>query len=118
VTLPLPWTTSGPVGSQWTQSFDFPTTDLSTLTFEFVLRTSAQQAGTPAARVSSTGATASGYITVTPSAGTVMVVLSPTATGALTPGQNYALALWADPGLSDATVWVEGIFTAKAVAAP
>lgn len=118
MTLPLPWTTSSPVGSQWQQSFGFPTTNLSTYTWTFVLRTNAQQTGTPAARISSTGATSSGYITVNATAGTVLTVLSPTATAALIPGQAYALTLWADPGLSDATAWVTGLFTATAAAAP
>jgi hypothetical protein len=118
VTLPLPWTTSSPVGSQWQQQFDFPTTNISTYTWEFVLRTSAQQTGTPAAKVTSSGQTSAGYITVNATAGTVLVVLSSTATGTLTPGTTYALALWADPGLSDPTVWVDGFFTARPVAAP
>lgn len=118
MTLPLPWTTSGPVGSEWIQSFDFPTTNISTMTFELVLRTSAQQTGTPAAKISSTAATASGYITVTPSTGTVLAVLSPTATGSLAPGETYALALWSDVGLPTQLVWVRGLFTATPVAAP
>jgi hypothetical protein len=118
VDLPLPWTTSGPVGSQWTQSFGFPTTDISTYTWTLVLRSSTRQTGTPAARITSTGATASGYITVDTTARTVLAVLSPTATAALAADETYALALWADPSLSDATTWVRGLFTATAVAAP
>lgn len=118
MTLPLPWTTSGPAGSQWKQQFDFPDTDISTYTWTLVLRTSTKQSGTPIARITSTAATASGYITVNAAAGTVLAVLSPTATAALAPGETYALALWADPGLSDATTWVSGLFTATPVAAP
>ncbi|MHA6764699.1 hypothetical protein [Streptacidiphilus sp. PAMC 29251] len=118
MTLPLPWTTSSPVGSQWKQSFGFPTTDISTYTWTLTLRTSTRQAGTPITRISSTSATASGYITVDTAARTVMAVLSATATASLAPGETYALALWADPSLSDATTWVRGLFTATPVAAP
>lgn len=116
--LPQPWTTSSPVGSQWQQQFGFPTTDISTYTWTLTLRTSAQQTGTPAARITSTGATASGYITVNAAARTVMAVLTPAATAALAADETYALALWADPGLSDATTWVRGLFAATPVAAP
>lgn len=117
MTLPLPWSTNGPVGSQWDQQFSFPSIDISTYTWEFVLRTSTQQTGTPAVKVTET-AGASGYITADPVARTVMVVLSPTATATLNAGATYALALWSDVDLPDEKTWVRGTFTALPVAAP
>lgn len=115
--LPVPWTTSCAVGSEWTQRFTFPTTDISTYTWELVLRTDATQSGTPAAKITQT-AGADGYITVDTLNGYVTAVLSPTATAALTPDQTYAISLWSDVDLADQTCWARGAFTALSTAQP
>lgn len=121
MTLPLPWTASSPQGSQWT--YTFTTTNglpasITGKTFELVLRPDPRSTGTPSAVINSSAPTGQGSITINTSAVTVTAVLSPTATSALQADTTYAATLWMDPGLTDATALVVGLFTIRAAAAP
>lgn len=122
MTLPLVWTTSGPVGNLWDATFQFlndddTPMDITTKTFQLVLRTTTRKPGTPAAVINSSGATSQGYITVTTATSTVLCVLTPAATAALTPGSVYDLALIMNPDLPDQEAMVRGLFTASPIAA-
>ena len=117
------WAANATAGSQWVQTFtlqndDGSLMDITTKVFEFVVRASATDASpTPLIKVSSSGATSQGYITVTPDSSSLQVVLSPTATAAI-PSSGCWHGLWMDPGLSDATVIVTGPFFCQAAATP
>jgi len=121
MSFPLPFTTLVPAGSQWTYVFTTANglpASIAGKVFELVLRDAPASTGTPAATVSSTAPTSSGSVTVNTGAVTVTAVLSPTATTALTPGSTYALTLWMDPGDTDATAVVVGLFYVQPAAAP
>jgi hypothetical protein len=109
-------------GSQWSEGYTFyndddTLMDLSTKTFEFVVRPTVADVTEPAQiAVTSTGATGQGYITVTLATSTVLVVLSDSATALL--GQSTRpYALWMDPGGSDQTAVVVGLMNSRQVAA-
>ena len=68
-------------------------------------------------KVTSSGATAQGYITINTAASSVMVVLSPTATAAL-PAIGPWHTLWMDPGLPDQTKELTGPFFCQPAPAP
>lgn len=109
-------------GSQWVQTYTLQNDDgslmnITSKTFEFVVRPSTSDKTQPAMiAVNSTAANAQGYITVTTATATLQVVLSPTATALL--GQAaYPYSLWMDPGLPDATDLVVGTFFCQLVAA-
>lgn len=122
-TLPIPWATSCPRGSEWIQAFqllndDGSNMDISTSTFEFVLRDAATSTGTPAAIITTAMSTALGQITVDTGTATITAVLTPTATKALAAADTYALALWLNPGQPSATALVLGGFYVQPAAAP
>lgn len=111
------------VGSQWSQAYTFQNADgslidLTTKTFEFVVRTDPSEltATTPLIKVTTTSGT-QGVITVNTSTATATVTLSPTATAVLAQ-QAYPYSLWMDPGLTDATAWVTGTVFAFLIAVP
>lgn len=110
-------------GSQWTQGYLLQNDDGSILniagaTFEFVIRPNSADTTTPAlVAVNSTASTVQGYITVTVATATLIVVLSPTATGLL--GQSaYPYSLWINPGTVNATDLVTGTSFCKLVPLP
>lgn len=105
--------TSLAAGSQWTCGYQLVNDDntlfnISGATFEFVIRPTASDITAPAlVTVNSTAATTQGYITVTVSTATLLVVLSPTATALL--GQStFPYSLWMNPGTPSATDLVAG----------
>lgn len=110
-------------GSQWRTAYqlqneDRTVFDITGATFEFVIRpTAGGSAAPPLVSVSSTGATAQGYITVTVPTATLLVVLSPTAT-ALLSQSGYPYALWMNPGTPSATDLVSGTSFCTLVALP
>lgn len=121
--MPQLWAANGSAGSQWVQSFTL-TNDDGTLmnivgkAFEFVIRASATDTSpTPLAKVSSSAATAQGYITVTTATSSVQVVLSPTTTAGI-PSAGPWHALWMDPGLADQTEILYGPFYCQAAPTP
>jgi hypothetical protein len=109
------WAANATSGSQWVTSFtlqndDGTLMDITSKTFEFVVRASATDTSpTPLVKVTSTGATSQGSVTVTTAGSTVQVVLAPTATAGI-PATGAWHSLWMDPGLSDATVVLSGPF--------
>lgn len=122
-TLPNLINFTAAAGSQWTQGYQL-TNDDSTLfnitgaTFEFVIRPNAANTTSPAlVSVNSTASTVQGYITVTVSTATLLVVLSPTATALLGEGA-YPYALWMNPGTASATDLVGGTSFCKLVPLP
>jgi hypothetical protein len=120
--LPNRLNTTSAAGSQWAWSYQLQNDDTTLMnitgkSFEFVIRPTVADVTEPALiAVNSTASNAQGYITVTPSTSTVLVVLSPTAT-ALIGANSYPYALWMDPGLPDATNLVGGTFFSSLVAA-
>ncbi|MGW3196328.1 hypothetical protein ACWDBD_17415 [Streptomyces sp. NPDC001118] len=121
--MPQLWAANAVSGSQWVTSFtltndDGSRMDITGKTFEFVVRASATDtSATPLAKVTSSSATAQGYITVTTVTSTVQVVLSPTATTGI-PATGPWHWLWMDPGLADQTEVLSGPFYCQFAAAP
>lgn len=120
-TVPAMWTTFAVPGSQWVYSFQLQNDDgtlmnITNKTFELVVRTSSR-ASSPVFTVTTTSG-ANGQITVNTATSTIQVVASPTATALLTGTDVYAVALWMDPNLTDATALLTGTMTARVVAAP
>lgn len=121
--LPKLWAANATAGSQWVTSFTLQDDDGSLMNitnkvFEFEVRASIiDTSPTPLAKITSTGATAQGYITVSTATSSVQVVLSPTATAGIPPIGPWH-ALWMDPGLPDATTVVHGPFYCQATVAP
>lgn len=121
-TLPLPFTTQTYPGSQWTTTFQFLNADgslmsISGFTYQMVIRTSTENTGAPAVVVSSSASTSSGSIVISLATSSISVTLTPTATASLAAGESYALAVWQDPDLSDATAVVVGSMYVTPVAA-
>ncbi|NUR02468.1 MAG: hypothetical protein HOY79_39825 [Streptomyces sp.] len=121
--MPQLWAANAVSGSQWVQTFTL-TNDDGTLmnivgkAFEFVVRASATDTSpTPLAKVTSNGATAQGYITVTAASSTVQVVLMPTATASI-PATGPWHALWMDSGLADQTELLYGPFYCQPAPTP
>lgn len=114
--MPQPWDTAVAAGSQWIQTFTFPSTDITGLAWEFVVRTNVDDTGTPLIRVTQTVG-AQGQIVVDTVASTVQVIVTASATASLGKGV-YAHALWSDYGTDTATDWIAGIFATVAVARP
>lgn len=110
------------VNSQWSHTFTITNSDgslaaITGKTFEFAVRNSAYDTGSPAVSVSSTAPTANGSITINATTSQVQVILTPTATGLLkTGGGPYAL--WMDPGQTDAFATFTGQFICNVVANP
>ena len=77
-------------------------------TWEYVVRTSASDTGSPLITVT-TSASADGVLTVTSDAATSQVLLSlyPAATATLAAGA-YSHALWMNPGTPNAYAWFGG----------
>ncbi|WP_152626477.1 hypothetical protein [Streptacidiphilus carbonis] len=113
--LPLHHDITVTCGSQWNddayelKNDNGSLIDISTAEFEFVIRPNTVDRTQPGmVTVTSTQATAQGYITVTAATSTILVVLSPTAT-ALLAGNAYPYDLWMNPGGPTAMVWVRGV---------
>lgn len=122
MTFPQPYNTIGYPGSLWAATFQFLNSDGSLMnitgkTFEWVLRTSTAQTGTPALSVNSSGATANGSIVITTSTSSILITLTPVGTATLLANTAYAATLWMNPGLTDATVMTNGAFNALAACA-
>lgn len=123
VTLPLSWTTSEPQGSQWFTTFtlqndDGTPMDITGKTFELVIRGDPKSLVSPIfAKIDSVAPNAQGFITVDVPGASLQAVLNSSTTAAMTSGYTYALALWMDPVLSDATALIVGQFYCQAVAA-
>lgn len=121
-TLPVVANLSAAQGSQWTSPFVLQNMDGTPLnitgkTFEFAIRRTVTDTGTPLVLVSSDTTTASGTITVDVPTATVTVLLTPAATGSLVHGGGD-YALWMNPGLTDATAMSVGVFFCSRVVAP
>lgn len=119
--LPNQWNASAAAGSQWAQAFQLQNDDgtpVNTVgwTWEFVIRPTVSDVTSPALVQVTTTASSQGYITVNTATATVMVVLSPAATTALGKGAR-PYALWSNPGTTQATAWVDGVFNSQLVAA-
>lgn len=122
--LPNPSSIVAAIGSQFVQNYqiknpDGTLTNISSSTFEFVVRTdpAVTNASSFVFSVNSSGSTANGVITVNTVSSTVTVTLTPTATNLLTQ-QQYFYTLWQNQGTSTATALVTGTFFALAVAQP
>lgn len=120
--LPLPFTTQAYTGSQWLTVFQFLNSDgtlmdISGYTYQMVLRTSTENTGTPVIVVTSSAPGENGSIVISTVNSTVTVTLTPVATSMLVSGDSYALTLWQDPDLSDASVVVNGSMYVTPVAA-
>lgn len=119
--LPNQWNASAAAGSQWAQAFQLQNDDGTPVNtvgwmWEFVIRPNIADASSPALVQVTTTASSQGYITVDTSTATVMVVLSPAATTVLGKGAR-PYALWSNPGTTQATAWVDGVFNSQLVAA-
>lgn len=108
-------------GSQWGRSFTFYNNgvliDLTGLTWEFTIRRSVTDAGTPLVAVTVTPG-AQGSITVDLPSSTLVVSLTPAAT-ALLGKSACAHGLWSNP--TDAAtkkIWVLGVFNTALAATP
>lgn len=112
----LPWALTMPAGSlqQWNVTFTQNVTSgpvipypISGATWEYVVRTSPSDMGTPLIDLT-TSPTSSGILTVTAtsSLSQVQVGIYPAATEALE-GQYWA-ALWMNPGTNAALCWASG----------
>jgi hypothetical protein len=117
----MQWNTFTAAGSQWVQSFTLKNGDgtlvnLTGMTWEFVIRSNVTDATVPPLVKVTTTATAQGQIAVDIPTATVTVTLTPAATTLLGKGARPH-ALWANPGLTTATCWVEGTFNSSLVAA-
>ena len=112
----IPWTLLMPAGSQQDWTFYFTTSapggttpePISASAWEYVVRTSATDVGTPVAKLTTTAGTP-GVLNVTATAATssVQILMYPAATATLTPG-TYFHALWENPGGTAATTWATG----------
>lgn len=116
VRVPQQWDTAVATGSQWVQTFAFPSTNITGLTWEFVVRVDTDDTGTPLIRVTQTAGT-QGQIVVDTIASTVQVIITASATAAIGTGV-YAHALWSNYGTDTANDWIAGIFATVAVARP
>jgi hypothetical protein len=109
-------------GSQWAQGYQLLSNgspmDISTYTFEFVVRPNASDKTSPAlVSVNSTESSSQGYIEVTVDTAVLIVVLSATAT-ALLGGQAYPYSLWLNPGTSGQVDLVTGVSFCQLVPLP
>jgi hypothetical protein len=104
-------------GSQWAQTYTFPTVDITGLTWEFVIRPNVTDAVQPPLVKVTTTVTSQGQIIVNTVARTVQVVLTPAATSLLGKGAR-AHALHSNPDTTTETTWVDGVFNSRLVAAP
>lgn len=115
------WNATGTAGDQWVQTLTFTNNgapiDLAGLTWSFVIRPDVEDKTSPALVTVTTTTTAQGQITVVPLTGTMTITLTPAAT-ALLGKDTWALALRANPGLATQTLWADGAFTSRLVAAP
>jgi hypothetical protein len=121
VQLPMQWNTTTAAGSLWVQTFTFlnadgTRTDLTGLSWEFVIRPGVTDSTSPPLVKVTTTAGVQGGIVVDIDAATVTVTLTPAATTALANGARRH-ALWSQPGTADATCWVAGTFNSVLVAA-
>ncbi|MGW2520454.1 hypothetical protein ACWC09_26265 [Streptomyces sp. NPDC001617] len=116
-TLPIQANLTAPAGGQWAQTFQFPDTDITGLTWEFVIRPTAVDTTQPALIEVTTTITAQGWITVDTAARTVQVVLTDAATRPLGKASR-AYALWSNPGTGQDIPWAAGRFNTQPVAAP
>jgi hypothetical protein len=112
----LPWTLLMPAGSAQNWTFSFTTTapggvtpySISATAWEYVVRSSATDMGTPLVKLTPTAGT-NGVLTVTSTAtvSSVEIEMFPVATAALTPGA-YFHALWEYPSTTTAVTWATG----------
>ncbi|MFE2850571.1 hypothetical protein ACFXJO_05485 [Streptomyces lavendulae] len=119
--LPLRWRTATVAGVQWAANFkllndDGTRMDISSKTFEFVIRPSSADVTVPPLIKATPTPTAQGYLTVDSVAATIQVVLTPAATTLLGTGCR-PFALWMDPGQVDQICLVEGPFYSRLVPA-
>lgn len=109
-------------GSQWVQGYQLLSNgapmDISTYSFEFVVRPNASDKTEPAlVAVNSTQSSSQGYIEVTVDTAVLIVVLSGTATALL--GQSaYPYSLWLNPGTSSQVDLVTGTSFCQLVPLP
>lgn len=115
--LPIQVNFAAPAKGQWAQTFRFPDTDITGLTWEFVIRPTATDTTQPALVEVTATVSAQGWITVDTTARTVQVVLTPAATGLLGKGAR-PYALWSNPGTGQDTPWAAGVFNTQLVAIP
>lgn len=120
--MPELWAANADAGFQWVESFTLTDDDGNLMnivgrSFEFVVRASRTDTSpTPVAKVSSSGATAQGYITVTAATSSLQVVLSPTATAGIPPtGAWHSLVM--DPGPAQ-SLQLSGPFYCQPAPAP
>lgn len=118
--FPQQLTAYSAASSQWTAGYtltndDSTPMDLSTATFEMVIRPNTSNTAQPATVVVTTTPGAQGYITIT--GNTALVVVEPAATALLGQGP-WAYALWLNPGTPNATDLVSGTFFSQLVAVP
>lgn len=122
--LPVIWNTTITPGAEWPVTIACRDNDeapmaLDTKTLELVIRPSVTDATQPPlVKVTSTGATAQGSVTVDTTASTVAAVVQPAGTALLTGGGPWAYALWMNPGQADATALLTGTLTPTPAPAP
>lgn len=110
------------VGSVWSYTYTITNADgtpanITTKTFEFAIRRSVYDTGTPLVSVNSSSSTSLGTIVVNTATAAVQVNLTPAATLAIKNGGG-PYTLWMDPNLSDATAVVVGQFYCNPVTNP
>ncbi len=108
-------------GSQWSYTYGLQNSDGTPMnivgkTFEFVVRRSITDTGSPLVRVDQTP-TASGQLIVDTQVSSVQVVITATTTAAMRHGGGV-YSLWMNPGQSDAVALAVGTFYTMQVAAP
>ena len=119
--LPSNFTAIAATGGQWSATFAFQNGDgtpmnITGKVFEFVVRSRVDATGALFSFTSTVG-NAFGYMVVNTASSTVQVVVTPTATRAITEG-GALFALWMDQGLPDAVAMVTGTFYTQPVPQP
>lgn len=119
----LPFTGQAYAGSQWQVTFQFfqsdgqTLMDISTLSFQCVVRTSPENTGAALFSVVSGSSSSYGSITVTTGTSTILVTLTPTAIALLGAGESYSITFWSNPDTATANVFANGSLYVVPVAA-
>lgn len=110
----VPWNLTMPAGSlqEWLFTFTIPSTGapypISGATWEYVARVTATDTGAPLIGITtSSGAQGQLVVTQTATVSSVQINFTRDATATLAP-QEYAHALWMNPGTEDQFTWFTG----------
>lgn len=122
ITQPSTINVTNPQGSAITQVYVLTNADgslypLTGVPVEYVVRLDAVDTSVTPLLKLTTSSSAAGVVSVNTSTSTVTVTVNPAATLAFAPGL-YAHALWTNPTLTTALVWVRGQFITQGVAQP